>query len=259
LAVLVAALPFLHACTGSTEPAVRSEPGVPDTQLGGGPAEEVAEPATETRSTCQTDFAGDDLAGFVHEWFAVVAGLQLSIDVNPVRQILGHPDGSAIEKARSIQECSARMLAPFRESSDARTSDLARATSALLAEVASVEARNAGLFRSTDWSAYPSSESKARRWSEIRPSTRELSERGAKLTERLVPLLREDDRMTFGPGRLRITRAGREVALRNRGRLTDLSGMIERGIDPGGPLSETSRKILKWLHHAHGLVFREPG
>jgi hypothetical protein len=237
--------------------AARHEPGLgesPSTQ----PDSISFHQATDTgraREDCRSEFAADDVAGFVQEWFGVVAGLQLSVDANPVRQLASDPEGARIDELAAVQLCSAQVLEPFRASGDGRLAELARSMSALLADAAEAERRNAALFRAADWSAYGTVEARGRHWSEIRPSTLALSQRGAALTERIVALLREDGRPSYGPGRLRISRDSRDVALRHRGRLTDLTIMVEQDVDPGGPLSMTARKVLKWLYHAHGLSF----
>jgi hypothetical protein len=212
-----------------------------------------------SREDCRSRFAASDVAGFVQEWFGVVAGLQLSVDANPVRQIMSDPEGARIDELRATQLCSSKILEPFRESGDPRIAELSRAMTALLADAAEAERRNAALLRSTDWTAYGTVEARARHWSEIRPSTLALSKRGAELTERIVALLREDGSASYGPGRLRISREGRDVALRHRGRLTDLTIMVEHDVDPGGPMSMTARKVLKWLYHAKGLSFASSG
>jgi hypothetical protein len=235
----------------------RHEPG-----LGEAPSsqpESVSFPSTtdtgRAREDCRSEFAADDVAGFVQEWFGVVAGLQPSVDANPVRQLASDPEGARIDELAAVQLCSTQLMEPFRNSRNERIAGLAQSMSGLLADAAEAERRNAQLFRAADWSAYASVEARGRHWSEIRPSTLALSQRGAALTERIVALLREDGRQSYGPGRLRISRDGRDVALRHRGRLTDLTIMVEQDVDPGGPLSMTARKVLKWLYHAHGLSF----
>jgi hypothetical protein len=254
-AALLFAVVSSSACVAGG--AARHEPGLgesPSAQPESVSFQKISDTG-RTREDCRSESAADDVAGFVEEWFGVVAGLQLSVDVNPVRQLASDPEGARIEELAAVQLCSAQVLEPFRASRDEQIAELARSMSALLAEAAEAERKNAALFRAVDWSAYGSVEARARRWSEIRPSTLALSKRGAALTERIVALLREDGRVSYGPGRLRISRDGRDTALRHRGRLTDLTIMVEHDVDPGGPLSMTARKVLKWLYHAHGLSY----
>jgi hypothetical protein len=255
-AALLAALAFGGGCAAGAKP--HDELGESSfTQMESADVGPVAKPTT-LDTGCMAKFGADNLAGFVQEWFDVIAALQLSVDANPVRQFVSDPEGRHMDERLAVQLCSAQILAAFRESRDARIKELANDTAVLLADAANAEKSIAQRFRATDWSAVGSLDAQARRWSEIRPSTRSLSERGAALIERIVPLLREDGRSTYGPGALRISRADREVALRHRGRLTDLTIMVELDIDPGGPLSMTARKVLKWLYHAHGLTYAEP-
>ncbi|MFN2425123.1 MAG: hypothetical protein ABR587_01605 [Candidatus Binatia bacterium] len=254
-ATLFAMLLFLDACGAGGSP--RERMGASDDYLGGGAVviESVDLAEVGGNEDCRNNFASDDVAGFVQKWFDVLARLQRSVDANPVRQLVSNPDTGGFAERREALDCGARILAPFAHSSDRRIAELARATSALLVDAMDAERRMSEVFQSAGWDVEAPIEVRARRWSGIRPSARSLSERAAVLTERIVPLLREDGRATYGPGQLRITRAGRDVALRNRGRLTGLTVMVELDVDPGGPLSMTARKVIKWLYHAHGLTF----
>jgi hypothetical protein len=259
-AALVAATVVAAGCgTGGSN---RGRSGPADDELGGTGAAVLAESADlsgdlDGRPVCRSGFAPTDVAGFTQEWFGAVTSLQRSVDANAVRQLTLDPDGRGFVRRREDLECRARVLGTYRESGDFRIAALASAASALLADAVEAEDRAAEAFRSVDWTAFGTIDAKARRWAEARPSTRDLSERGANLVERIVPLLREDGRATYGAGHLRISRAGREVALRHRGKLTDLTIMVELGIDPDLPMSTAARKVVKWLYHSHDLTFEE--
>jgi hypothetical protein len=193
----------------------------------------------------------------VQEWFGVVAGLQLSVDTHAARQFLADPEGRNIDELYSVQQCGAAAIAPFQQSSDAAIRDLSRSLTAILAEAMSREKRNAALFRATAWSDHGTLAAQSRHWNEIRIPTRDLSERAAHLTDRIAGVLREDGRPVLGPGRLRIARAEREVALRYRFRFADLSRLVEYRVDPAGPLSFSARNVLKWLFHGKGLTYAD--
>jgi hypothetical protein len=233
-----------------------------DAVLGGeaAPPEEGPHDARRIAQTdCHSDFSADDIAGFVQEWFAVVAGLQLSVDAHATRQFLADPEGRHLDDLIAVQECGASAIAPFRKSRDAAVRELATDLAAVLAEAMRREKQNAALFRATDWPSLGTLESQSRRWSEIRISTRDLSERAAGLTDRIAGVLRQDGRPVLGPGRLRITRPEREVALHFRFRFADLSLLVEYRVDPAGPLSFSARNVLKWLFHGNGLTYADEG
>jgi hypothetical protein len=206
---------------------------------------------------CRREFEPEDAAGFVHDWFVIVTSLQRSVDANAIRQVRRDPDGRGFLERTEDLRCALRVLAPYGESTDSRIAGFARSAAAVVSAGIDAEDRAADVFRSMDRPEGDSLDDLARRWSELRPSTRGLSERAASLTETVVPLLRADGRATFGPGKLRISEEGREVALRPRGRLTDLTIMVELGIDPDLPLSTAARKVVKWLYHSHDLTFEE--
>lgn len=252
--VLVAALFLLASCTAAAPPRSAHE------DLGGQHSApesvtfEAARPSVY-RDDCHSAFAADDVAGFVQEVFAGVASLQLSVDANPVRQYLADPDGKDFRERAAMQACGERVITSFVASSDPWIRELARPMATLLADARTAEAKAEAVFRQTDWNSVGDVDARAKRWSEVRPSTFGLSQRGSALVGSIVAVLREDGRMDIGPGTLRISSDGRETALRDRGRLTDLTIMVELGIDPGGPLSTAARKVLKWLYHADGLRF----
>ncbi len=266
-ALIVASVFFAAACAGARRGADEAShtlgsTAAADSTLG------AAAPASDemprdvrriAQTDCHSDFATDDIAGFVQEWFGVVAGLQLSVDTHATRQFLADPEGRHLDELYPVLQCGAAAIAPFQESSDAAVRSLARGLTAILAEAMSREKQNAALFRATDWAAYGSLASQSRRWSEIRISTRDLSGRAAQLTERIAGVLREDGRPVLGPGRLRIAQREREVALRYRFRFADLSLLVEYRVDPAGPLSFSARNVLKWLYHGKGLTYADPG
>jgi hypothetical protein len=216
------------------------------------------ESASVYSSDCRSQFSANDVAGFAQECFAAMASLQLTVDANPGRQILADPEGKGFGERETMQACGERVMAQFAASGDAWIRELARPMAKLLADARSAEAIAGEIFRRTDWNATGDATARAKRWSEIRPSTRALSQRGSVLAGSVVAALREDGRMDLGPGALRITSAGRDTALRHRGRLTDLTIMVELGIDPDGPMSKSARMVVKWLYHSNGLRFANP-
>lgn len=235
--------------------------GRTDDELGGAGAAVIVEsqdsPVGNEAQPCRSEFKPEDAAGFVHDWFVIVTSLQRSVDANAIRQAMRDPDGRGFLERSEDLRCALRVLAPYRASTDVRIAGFARSAAAIVSDAIDAEGRAAGLFQSMDRHEGESTDALGRHWSERRPSTRGLSERAAALTETIVPLLRADGRATFGPGRLRISEEGRDVAILPRGRLTDLTIMVELGIDPDLPLSTAARKVVKWLYHSHDLTFEE--